>query len=66
MNEYLLFLCAYALAVYLLRFIANLVRATRFYEWKFERDKLTLEQFRQRLEIDYYRAKMEDLYNEKY
>lgn len=65
MSEYLLLLCAYALIVYSLKFIANLVKATRFYEWKFERDKMTLEQFRQRLEIDYYKAKMEDLYNEK-
>ena len=65
MSKYLLFLCAYALAVYFLKFTANLVRALRFYEWKFERDKMTLEQFRQRLEIDYYKAKMEDLYNEK-
>ena len=66
MNEYLLlFLITYALVVYSLKFTANLVRATRFYEWKFERDKLTLEQFKQRLEIDYYKANMEDLYNEK-
>ena len=62
---YLSALIIYLLFVYLLKPICDFVRAIRFYQWKYKRDKLSLEEFVQSLEIQYYREKMKDFYNEK-
>ena len=66
MHEYYLSaLIIYLLFVYSLKPIRDSVRAIRFYQWKYMRDKLSLEEFVQSLEIQYYTEKMKDFYNEK-
>ena len=62
---YLSALITYLLFVYSLKPICDFVRAIRFYQWKYKRDKLSLEQFVQSLEVQYYTEKMKDFYNEK-
>ena len=62
---YLSALIIYLLFVYLLKPIRDFARAIRFYQWKYTRDKLSLEEFVQGLEVQYYTEKMKDFYNEK-
>jgi|688.fasta_scaffold549247_2 hypothetical protein len=60
--ECLLLVITLAALVCGLRAFSNLKRAVRFKQWKRNRDRLTIEQYVQSLESEYYKAKMKDLY----
>lgn len=59
--QYLFFLLQAAIA-YTSKLYLGLKRAVRFKQWKRNRDRLTIEQYVQCLESEYYKAKMKDLY----
>lgn len=59
--QYLFFLLQVAIA-YTSKLYLGLKRAVCFRLWKRNRDRLTLEQFLQSLELEYYEAFIEDLY----
>jgi len=60
--EYLLLVFSLAAIAYSFRIFCNLKRSIRFFQWKRNRDRLTIEQFIQSIESEYYKAFMKDLY----
>lgn len=63
--EYLLTLISIAAIAAFAKYLCDFVRAMRFHQWKAKRDNLSLEQYVQSLESEYYKAKMKDLYRDK-
>jgi hypothetical protein len=45
-----------------LKHLCDFVRAIRYHQWKANRDSLTLEQYIQSLECEYYKAFIKELY----
>lgn len=60
--EYLLLAIPLAAIAYSFKLLRKLKRAIRFLQWKKNRDRLTLEQFVQSIESEYYKAFIKDLY----
>jgi hypothetical protein len=60
--EYLLLLFPLAAIAYSFKLLRKIKRAVRFLQWKRNRDRLTIEQFVQGLESQYYIAKMKEFY----
>lgn len=60
--EYLLLVFPLASIAYSFKLLRKLKRAVRFLQWKRNRDRLTIEQFVQSIESEYYKAKMKDFY----
>jgi len=60
--EYLLLLFPLMAIAYSFKLFRKLKRAIRFFQWKRNRDRLTIEQFVQSIESEYYKAFMKDLY----
>jgi hypothetical protein len=59
--EYILFALSLA-AIAITKYLCDFVRAMRFFQWKAKRDNLTLDQYIQSLESEYYKANMKELY----
>lgn len=60
--EYLLLVFPLAAIAYSFKLLRKVKRAVRFLQWKRNRDRLTLEQFLQSIESEYYKAKMKEFY----
>ena len=60
--EYLLLVLPLAAIAYSFKLLRRLKRAIRFLQWKKNRDRLTVEQFVQSIESEYYKAKMKEFY----
>lgn len=60
--EYLLLVFPLAAIAYSFTLLRKLKRAIRFLKWKKNRDRLTVEQFVQSIEYEYYKAKMKEFY----
>lgn len=60
--EYLLLLFPLMAIAYSFKLLRKLKRYVRFLQWKRNRDRLTIEQFVQSIESEYYKAFMKDLY----
>lgn len=62
---YLFVVSTICIAIALIRFYRTLRRSLCFWAWRSLRNELTLEQFIQSLESEYYKAKMRELYREQ-
>jgi hypothetical protein len=60
--EYLLLVLPIAAIAYSFKILRKAKRAVCYHQWKALRDNLTLEQFVQSIESEYYRAVMRELY----